>query len=100
MRPLASQLTEETDLSRYQAAYTAENSKVRAPTYEAVDLIPPTHKHTFSPDVDTSTLIDDEVVFKALTGIKWTSPDFQTMDEEEEPAQDNPESSSHQEQNN
>ena len=100
MRPLASKLPEETDLSKYQAAYTMENSKVKASAYEIVDLIPPIRKHTFAPDIDPSTLIDDEAVFKALTGIDWTSPDFQTMHEEEELAQDNPEASTHQDQNN
>jgi hypothetical protein len=101
MRPLASQLAEETDLSKYQAAYTKENAKVKAPAYEIVELIPPIRKHTFAPDVDLSTLIDDEAVFQALIGIDWTSSDFQTMEEEEaEPAQGNPESSTRQDQNN
>ena len=71
MRPLASKLAEETDLSKYQAAYTKENSRVTTPVHEAVD------------DIDPSTLIDDEAVFKALTGIKWATSDFQPMDEEE-----------------
>ena len=78
-----------------------ENSRVNTPAYEVVDLIPPTRKHTFAPDVDPSTLMDDEAVFKALTGIDWTSSDFQMMEEEEEgPAQDDPESSTRQDQNN
>lgn len=76
MRPLASKLAEETDLSKYQAAYTKENSKVTSPAYDVIDLIPPIRKHTFAPDIDPSTLIDDEAVFKAVTGINWTSPDF------------------------
>ena len=48
MRPLASKLAEGIDLSRYQAAYTVENSKVKAPAYEVVNLIPPILKQTFS----------------------------------------------------
>ena len=86
MRLLASKLAEETDLSKYQAAYTKENEKVKALAYEIVELIPPIRKHTFAPDVDPSNLIDDEAEFKALTGINWTSSDFHTMEgEEEEP---------------
>ena len=69
MRPLASKLAKQTDLSKYNPAYDAENAKVKAPIHEAVDLIPPTRKHTFAPDIDPSSLIDDEVVFRALTGI-------------------------------
>ena len=46
------------------------------------------HEPNYDPDVDPSNLIDDEAEFKALTGIDWTSPDFQTMGEEEEPAQE------------
>lgn len=99
MRPLACKLAEETDLSKYQAAYTMDNEKVKAPAYEVVDLIPPTCKHTFSPDVDPSPLIDDEAIFKALTGIDWTSPDLQ-MGEEEEPEQDDPESSTRRDEGN
>ena len=74
---------------------------MKAPAYEIVELIPPIRKNTFAPDVDPSTLIDDEAVFHALTGIDWTSSDFQTMEEEEqEPVQDNPESSTRQDPNN
>ena len=65
-----------------------------------MDLIPPTRKHTFAPDIDPSTLIDDEAVFKALTGIDWSSPNFQTTEEKEEPARDDSETSSRQDQEN
>ena len=63
-----------------------------------MDLIPPTLKHTFAPDIEPSTLIDDEAVFKALTVIDWSSPNLQMTEEEEEPVQDDPEASSHQDQ--
>src|SRR5215216_74151 len=98
MCPLASKLAEETDMSQYQAVYDADNKKVKAPVHEAQDLILPILKHTFAPDIDPSTLIDDEVVFKALTGINWATPGFQpTGDEEEdEPVQDDPEASTRQ----
>lgn len=94
MRPLASKLALETDLSKYHPVYDAKNAKVKAPVHEAVDLIPPTRKHTFAPDIDPSTLIDGEAVFKALTGINLATSDFQPMGEEgDEPVQDDPESS-------
>ena len=77
-----------------------ENSRMNAPVYEAVDLIPPRCKHTFPPDIDPSTLIDDNAIFRAITGVNWTSPDFQPVEEEEEPALDNLEASTHQDQGN
>ena len=100
MRPLASKLAEETDLSRYQAAYTVEKSNVRAPAYDVVVIIPPMRKHTFAPEIDPSELIDDEAKFQALTGINCSSPNLQTTEEEEEPVQDNPEASTCQYQDN
>ena len=100
MRPLASKLAEETNLSQYQAAYDAENKKIKAPVHQEVDLIPPTHKHTFAPNIDPSNLIDDEAVFRALTGINWATPDFQLMDkqgaEDEEEVQEDPDASTRQ----
>ena len=48
MRPWASKLAEETDLSKYHPVYDAENTKVNASVHEVVDLIPPTRKHTFA----------------------------------------------------
>ena len=96
MRPLASKLAEDMDMSQYQAVYDVENKKVKAPVHEAQDLIPPIRKHTFAPDIDPSTLIDDKAVFKALTGINWSSPNFQTTEEEEEPSHDDPKASTRQ----
>ena len=61
-----------------------------------MDLIPPTRKHTFAPDIDLSELIDDETEFQALTGNDWSSPNLQTMEEEKEPAQDDLEASTRQ----
>jgi hypothetical protein len=100
MRPLATRLAEETNLSQYQAAYDADNKKMKAPVHPEVDLIPPTRKHTFAPDIDPSNLIDDEAVFRALTGINWSTPDFQQMDNQgaaDEEAQDDPEATTRQE---
>ena len=60
------------------------------------NLIPPIRKHTYAPDVEPSTLISDEAVFKALTRIDWATIDFQPLggEEEDEPAQDDPQPSS------
>ena len=96
MRPLASKLAGETDLSFYQSIYDGHNKRVNAPSYETPTLIPPIRKHTYAPEVDPSNLISDEVVFRALTGIDWSTTDFQPLDieEEDEPAQDDPQPSS------
>lgn len=98
MRPLACKLAEESDLSKYQLAYNMENTRIRAPTHDVVDLTPPTRKHTFAPDIDPSPIINDEAIFKALTGIDWTSADLQMVDDEEA-AQDDGEPSRDQEEN-
>ena len=95
VRPLACQLAEEADLSFYQVGYDTNNKRVAAPTPEAPNLIPPIRKHTYAPDIEPSTLISDEAVFRALTGIDWTTIDFQPLgrDEEDEPVQDDPQPS-------
>ena len=95
---MASLLVEETDLTKYQAAYTAENQKMPTPAYKIADLIPPIRKHTFASEIDLSELIDDNAEFQALTGINWSSPDFQTVEGEDEPARDDLEASSRQDQ--
>ena len=77
MRPLASQLAEEVDLSVYRSSYDADDKRVDAAMKEAQNLIPPIRKHTFARDIDPSTLIDDEAMFKALTGINWATADIQ-----------------------
>ena len=60
------------------------------------NLIPPIYKHTYAPDVEPSTLISDEAVFKALTGIDWATIDFQPLGrvEDDEPVQGDPQPSS------
>ena len=95
MRPLASKLAEETDLSHYQSIYDSNNKRVTAPTYDAQNLIPPIRKHTYAPDIEPSTLISDEAVFQALTGIDWATIDFQPLGREEgvEPVRDDPQPS-------
>ena len=96
MRPLASRLAEETDLSFHRSIYDADNRRIDAMVYEAQNLILPICKHTYAPDVEPSNLISDEVVFQALTGIDWATIDFQPLggEAEDEPAQDDPQPSS------
>ena len=91
MHPLASKLAEDTNLSHYQAVYDADNKKVKAPILECQDLTPPIRKHTFAPEVEPSDLIDDDAEFQALSGIYWSSPNFQTTEEDKEPEKDDPE---------
>ena len=92
VRPLACQLAEEADLSYYEPSYDDKNRRIVAPIPEAQNLIPPIRKHTYAPDIEPSTLISDEAVFQTLTGIDWTTVDFQPLgrDEEDEPVQDDP----------
>jgi hypothetical protein len=96
IRPLASLIANETDLSKYHPAYSMENQKMPTPAYKVMGLIPPIRKHTFAPEVDPSGLIDDEAEFQALCGIDWSSPNLQTAAEDEDPEKDNPEASSQQ----
>ena len=95
VRPLACQLAEEADLSRYQAQYDSQNKRIATPIHESENLIPPIRKHTYAPDIDPSLLIHDEAVFQALMGIDWTTVDFQPLgrDTEAEAAQDDPQPS-------
>ena len=89
MRPLASQLAEEANLTVHRSFYDANNKRVEAVIPEVQNLIPPIRKHTYAPDVDPAELISEEAVFQALTRIDWTTNDFQSLDEEEaEPTPD------------
>ena len=92
VRPLACQLAEEADLSHYQASYDVNNKRVAAPTPKVQNLIPPIRNHTYASAIEPSTLISDEAVFQALTGIDWTTVDFQPLgrDEEDERGQVDP----------
>lgn len=98
MRPVACKLIEELNLNHYTPAYDDDNNKIKPPSHDVVDLIPPRRKHIFAPDFDPSIILNDEATFKALTSIDWTSADLQMVDEEE-PARDDPESSKRQEEN-
>ena len=90
-RVLASVLADEVDLSTYQAAYSADNKRVRCPTFEARDLTPARRNHLFAPEIDPSPLFD-ESQFEALTHCNWDVDNLQ-IEEVEDPAQDDPPSS-------
>ncbi|XBI21660.1 hypothetical protein VPH35_062761 [Triticum aestivum] len=79
VRPVATLIGNDTDLTKYQSGYDAENQRIPTPRYEAISLIPPTRKHTFAPEIDPAGLIDDEAQFEALSGIDWKSSTFQVM---------------------
>ena len=89
---VACKLVEELNLNNYTTAYDENNKKIPPPNYNVVNLIPPRRKHIFAPDVDHSIILNDEATFEAFTSIDWTTADLQMIDEEE-PAQDDPQSS-------
>ena len=91
---VACKLVEELNFNNYTAAYDSNNQKIKPPAHYIVNLIPPRRKHIFAPGVDYSIILNDEATFEALTGINWTTADLQMIDEEE-PARDDPESSTH-----
>ena len=85
-------------MNNYTAAYDYNNQKIKLPAHNVANLIPPRCKHIFAPEVDHSIILNDEATFEALTGINWTTADLQMIDEEE-PARDDPESSTRLEEN-
>ena len=97
MRPLASQLAEDANLTVHRSYYDANNKRINPVIPEAQNLIPGIRKHTYAPDIDPSELISEEAIFQALTRIDWTTTNFQPLggEEEAEPTPDDP-STSHQ----
>ena len=96
MRPIASKLAEDTYLSHFQPVYDAEGKRQPTVIHEVEELVPPIRKHTYALDIDPSSLIHEEAVFQALTGIDWSTVDFQHLgrDEEDVTVPDDPQSSS------
>ncbi|XP_073352248.1 uncharacterized protein [Aegilops tauschii subsp. strangulata] len=79
VRPVATLIGNDTDLTKYQPSYDAENQRIPTPRYEALNLIPPARQHTFAPEIDPAGLIDEETQFEALCGIDWKSSTFQVL---------------------
>ena len=94
VHPLATIIGNDTYLTKYSLGYDSENQRIPNVPYDQVSLIPPTRKHTFSPEVDLAGLIDDEAEFEALSGIDWASSTFQDKATDGEVEKDNPKSSS------
>ena len=96
VRPVATLIGNDTDLTKYQPGYDAENQRIPTPCYEAISLVPPTRKHTFAPDIDPDGLIDEEAQFEALSGIDWKSSTFQVLGTAGGAERDEPEASTRQ----
>ncbi|KAM3215629.1 hypothetical protein ACQJBY_067579 [Aegilops geniculata] len=96
IRPVATLIADEADLTRYQPGYDAEIRRIPTPHYEVTILIPPIRKHTFAPEVHPAGLIDDEAEFEALNDIDWSSSTFQDREQGEEAERTNPEASGQQ----
>ena len=94
IRPVATLIGNDTDLSKYAPAYDSENRRIPNAPYDQISPIPPIRKHTFAPEVDPAGLIDDEAEFEALSGIDWASSTFQDKTADREAEKDNPEASS------
>ena len=84
MRPAASKLADDTDLSHFQLFYNAEGKRQPTDIDEVEKLVPLIRKHTYAPDINPSNLIHEEAVFQALTGIDWSTVDFQRLARDEE----------------
>ena len=93
IRPLATLIANEADLSKYQSGYDAENRRIPMPHYKVTSLIPPLRKHTFAPEVDPAGLVDDEAEFEALNGIEWSPSTFQEREQGEEAERVHPDAS-------
>ena len=79
VRPVATLISNDTDLTKYQPGYDAENQRIPTPRYEALNLISPARQHTFAPEIDPAGLIDEEAQFEALSGIDWKSSTFRIL---------------------
>ena len=96
VRPVATLIGNDTDLTKYQLGYDAENQTIPTPRYEALSLVPPTRKHTFAPEIDPAGLIDEEAQFEALSGIDWKLSTFQVLGTAGGEERDEPETSTQQ----
>ncbi|XBH57718.1 hypothetical protein VPH35_079269 [Triticum aestivum] len=94
VRPVATIIGNDTDLTKYQPGYNAENQRIPTPRYEAINLIPPARQHTFAPEINPDGLIDEEAQFEALSGINWKSSTFEALGSAE--AEDEPGTSTQQ----
>ena len=97
IRPVATLIADEADLTRYQPGYDAENRRMPTLHYKVTSRIALIRKHTFAPEVDPTGLIDDEAEFESLNGIDWSSSTFQDREQDEGAERVDPEASGQQE---
>ena len=93
IRPMATMIASEVDLTKYQAGYDEENRRIPMPQYDVASLTPPPRKHTFAPEVDPAGLVDDEAEFEALNNIDWSSSTFQEKEQGADAEKANPDAS-------
>ena len=97
IRPMATLIADEADLTKYQPGYDAENQRIPTPHYKVTSLIPPIRKHTFAPEVESAGLIDDDAEFEALNGIDWASSTLRDREHDGGAERVDPEASGRQE---
>mgnify|MGYP005837479747 CR=1 FL=1 len=93
IRPVATLIASEVDLTKYQAGYDEENRRIPTPQYDVTSLIPPPRKHALAPEVDPAGLVDDEAEFEALNNIDWSSSTFQEKEQGADTEWANPDAS-------
>ena len=64
---LSTQLVSEMKLRNYQAAYGANHTRIPPPILITKSLAPQQREHVFAPEVDQSSILDDEAMFQALS---------------------------------
>ena len=83
IRPLASLIADEVDISRYHPAYTTDNERVNAAKNEPSNLLSTRCKTTFAPDIDASALVEGTANFESLLSIRWQQKGQQVEDDDE-----------------
>ena len=64
MRPIASKLADDTDLSHYQPVYDVEGKRQPVPIHDVEDLVPPICKDTYAPNTHPSKLTLEQAIFQ------------------------------------
>lgn len=74
----ASQLVQEMKLTRFQSAFSEDGKRVKLGSLPPLNLTPEGRKNEFAPDIDSSSLIDDEEIFEAFATVDWAADHAQT----------------------
>jgi hypothetical protein len=75
---LASQLVQEMKLARFQSAFSEDGKRVKLSSLPPLNLTPEGRKDGFTPDIDSSSLIDDEEIFEAFATVDWAADHVRT----------------------